>query len=292
MAEVLTVPKPATAPEPVAVGEPLQAVLEDYEMSMLAPGCAATTITSRLCGVRLITSLTGADPRLATSLQLQRWLGGDMSGWTRATYFSHARGWFRFLQETGGRTDNPITAMRKPKSPRGVPRPLAPEVVEELLATTRGHAHMFVLLAAYAGLRVHEIAKLRGVDVTEQTLRVVGKGGCDASLPTHPRIWAEAPAYPRSSWWFPSYGASGHIQPGSVTKAVGRALASIGVDGHAHAHQLRHSLGTNVLKSAGGNLRVAQQLLRHSSPQSTAIYTMIDDGDMRTAVMGLPGWAA
>jgi integrase len=54
-------------------------------------------------------------------------------------------------------------------------------------------------------------------------------------------------------------------------------------------HQLRHWFGTNVLRAADGNLRVAQERLRHASPASTAIYTPVEDKDRTLRVMRLPG---
>jgi len=41
--------------------------------------------------------------------------------------------------------------------------------------------------------------------------------------------------------------------------------------GHIHPHQLRHSFGVHYLK-AGGNIRVLQKLLGHSSLTTTQIY--------------------
>jgi integrase len=64
----------------------------------------------------------------------------------------------------------------------------------------------YVLLGAYAGLRVHEIAKVRGedVDTDAMTLRVHGKGGVEAVLPLHPLIATISRGYPDRGWWFPS----------------------------------------------------------------------------------------
>ena len=59
-----------------------------------------------------------------------------------------------------------------------------------------------------------------------------------------------------------------------------------GVPGSAHS--LRHFYGTQTLRSSGGNLRVTQELMRHASPATTAIYTKVDDEQMRAAVDALP----
>jgi site-specific recombinase XerD len=267
--------------------EELHKVLGDYTRAMIAAGNRPRTVKARLAGVSLLGQAVGADPRWVTTVDVQAWLALPHADWTRTTYYGHARAWFRFLVDSGRRDDDPTARMRRPKKPHGVPQPLDDVVVKELLASTRGRVYSYVLLGLYAGLRVHEIAQIRGVDVTRTRLRVVnGKGGKDATLPTHPAIWEDAQRYPVSAaWWFPSYSEAGHVAPGSVSTAVRRALRDIGVEGHAH--QLRHTFGTNVLNSSGGNLRVAQELLRHESPTTTAVYTMVEDSAKVAAVLAL-----
>jgi site-specific recombinase XerD len=45
-----------------------------------------------------------------------------------------------------------------------------------------------------------------------------------------------------------------------------------GIHKRAHVHTLRHSYATHLLE-AGVNLRLIQDYLGHTSPQTTAIYT-------------------
>jgi integrase/recombinase XerD len=75
-----------------------------------------------------------------------------------------------------------------------------------------------------------------------------------------------------------------HRQPGP---RPGPALRRAGVA--ASAHQLRHWFGTQTLRAAGGNLRTAQELLRHADANTTAGYTKVDDADRRAAILALPG---
>ncbi|MGI8881058.1 MAG: tyrosine-type recombinase/integrase [Jatrophihabitans sp.] len=150
-----------------------------------------------------------------------------------------------------------------------------------------GRTRTMILLGAYQGLRVHEIAKIRGEDFTGDSLRVVGKGKVAADLPVHPVIAAEAARYPAVGWWFPSPYCEGEpVTANSVSGVISAALRRSGVN--ATAHQLRHHFGTEILRASGGNLRVAQELLRHASPATTAVYTMIDDEQRRAAILALP----
>lgn len=258
-----------------------------YRQSMTAAGHSDETIRSRILGVRQLAYYAGVDPVTATIHDVELWLSRDLRPWSRRTYFTHARAWFAWLVERGERDDNPLEKVHPPRVPRAVPRPLDDDAVQYLLETSTGYLRSFALLALFAGLRIHEIAKIRGADVSVTSLRVVGKGGVIASLPTHPLIWQDAQNYPRDlQYWFPSYlSASGHIAPGSVTQAVRRALDEIGV--HGTPHQLRHRYGTDVYKASGGDLLRTQRLLRHANVSTTQGYALVEDESLRPLVHAL-----
>ena len=98
---------------------------------------------------------------------------------TRATHHQAIRAWCRWLITTGRRTDDTTILAPPPKVPRGRPRPLAAAHLGVLLqSVNRRRTCAMILLAAYAGIRVSEIAAVRGedVDLLTRTITVVGKG--------------------------------------------------------------------------------------------------------------------
>ena len=134
-----------------------------------------------------------------------------------------------------------------------------------------------ILLAAFAGLRVHEIAKVRGehLDLVDRRLTVHGKGDITATLPLHHRIveHAYAAGMPRTGWWFPG-SDRGHQRRESVGQTIKEVMVRAGVLGSAH--QLRHWYGSELLAN-GVDLRTVQELMRHRSVSSTQIYTQVTD---------------
>jgi integrase/recombinase XerD len=54
------------------------------------------------------------------------------------------------------------------------------------------------------------------------------------------------------------------------------ACENVGIDKHVTPHSLRHSYATRLLEM-GVDISVVQMLLRHSSIQSTLIYTHLTD---------------
>lgn len=253
---------------------------------------SSRTINERVTTIERLTSWLGIDPIHADSEQLQDWLAhGDWAPSTRATYYGHLRAFYGYLHRQGLRTDDPTASMGKPKRPRAIPHPVADAHMPRLLAvkmwpTTR----MMILLAALAGLRAHEIAKVHGrdVDLIGQTLRITGKGGFTSTIPLHPLIVQEAADFPKGGYWFPSpTKASRPILGQSVSNRIAETMRRAGVPGSAHG--LRHWFGTTLV-DGGVDLRVAQELLRHQSLATTQIYIQTSDQRKVEGVRSLDLW--
>lgn len=267
----------------------LEDLLARYENWMRANGWTERTVDVRRHMAERIL-FQWPDPTGITPADLMDWLGnlGSKRGripsqWTRATYHGHVRAFFRWLKADGIIESDPTASelFRRPKSPSGHPKPLTKSEESRALMAARGNVRAWLLLALRQGLRAHEIAKIRGEDVQEDMIYVRGKGGKEAHLPTHPDIWALAQRYPRRGWWFPSPAHDGHISGNAVTILVGRLFRQLQIDGSIH--RARHSYGTTLLR-AGANMRVVQTLMRHSSPATTALYTAVDEDELRAAI--------
>ena len=261
-----------------------------------AAGLSERTITSRVATLRILAR--AVDPLTASSDDITDWLATLTTGrtgepvliGTRATYRRQLGAFYGWLSDMGHRRDNPMAHVPKVRTSLGLPRPWSPEqarsILDACLDPRAVQTRAYVILAAFAGLRVHEIAKVRGEDVRGDELAVAGKGGSDSTIPMHPMVQALARTMPQSGWWFPSDSATGHVHRCSVSSAIKRAMTRAGVPGTPHA--ARHHYGTQVLRASGGDLRTAQRALRHKSVQTTAIYTQVPDDALRRAIAGIP----
>lgn len=266
------------------------AFLQEFSDWLASWGASKNTIRDKLVVVGAGLRDWGP-PEHVEQRDIELWLANPAySPWTRATYYSHARSYFGWLHQSGRILSDPMATMRRPKCPKGRPRPLSADEQQLVLSGASGDLLTWVSLAMYAGLRVHEVAKIQGADVDSDALYVVGKGGQSAILPTHPVIWELAQTYPRSGYWFPSARtASGHRTSTGITGVVSSYFGSLGITGSLH--RCRHSYGTNLIRG-GANIRVVQTLLRHSSLATTALYTAVDEDERTEAIRRLSRPAA
>ncbi len=209
-----------------------------------------------------------------------------------------ARSFARHLEREGLGRVGPLSAVRAPKVPRGLPKPVSVEAALALSdANTRaGEAREQWILARDAaviallygaGLRISEALGLTASQApkadTEGRITVLGKGNKTRMVPLIAPVsraiadyvalcpYALAPDAPLFR------GArGGPLSPRIVQLAVERMRGALGLPDSATPHALRHSFATHLL-AKGGELRAIQELLGHASLSTTQIYTALDD---------------
>lgn len=269
-------------------------LVEDWVLWMQARGMSKRTVSERPAMIERVAKASDVSPDVLSSRQVLTYLArSGVSQSTRANYHVALSAWFKWLVEQGHREDDPMARVPRPKIPRRRPRPVETAHLERLLAS-RMHrrTRTMILLAAFQGLRVHEVAKVKGedIDLIGERLYVIGKGGVDEWLPLHPRIAREARSYPRKGYWFTTYIGNAERQVGpvlaaSVSRIISVAMTRAGIPGSAHA--LRHWYGTQLVRG-GADLRTAQTLLRHASLATTQIYVAVGEDRRIAAVSRLP----
>ena len=164
----------------VATADDIVPPIEAYELWMRGRGLAVRTIGETMCTLRRVQRESGYPIEATPALALSRFLASEQLGArARYTYHGHLRGFYRWLADNSMGADAMATLPR-PRMPRCTPRPITTAQLQTLLALPlRRRTRAMVLLASLAGLRAHEIAKVRGqdVDANNRTLYVIGKGG-------------------------------------------------------------------------------------------------------------------
>lgn len=173
------------------------------------------------------------------------------------------------------RPDEELPYIRRTK---GVPRPLSDEQLTTLLTSAMEPARSWFILGAFAGLRAMEVAKLRGADL-EQTpdgyvLRIIGKGGKEATIPAHELVVEVIRKYGR-------LGRLWEVTAHGVSRVACAEMRRLGVQSTFHA--CRHTFATSVL-AASGDITIVQRLLRHESIATSVVYSRIADNKPRAVL--------
>ena len=252
-----------------------------FEPWLRANNCGDITVKDRVSHLANFERSHPAFPHVTPS-EISIWLGRPgYATWSRATYYGHLRSYYRFALDVGIVEVDPMVRMRHPKPGKCVPRPLSPDQVAAVMVGADTDTHAWLTLGLYAGLRAHEIAKIRGEDIDRDQLYVLGKGGQAAYVPTHPLVWKLALTRPRYGCWFPSHAREGHVTSAGVSAVTSKLFTANGIEGSIH--RCRHTFATQLLR-AGVNIRVVQTLMRHESLASTEIYLAVDDNECRDAI--------
>ena len=206
------------------------------------------------------------------------------------------RSYLRFLEREGRADASALSAIRGPKLPRLLPKPVSAKTAlrlvdpEERADETRApwilarDAAVMTLLYG-CGLRISEALGLLAQDCPEagfDTLRITGKGGRTRIVPVIGPVIEAIAAYRalcpyRLAQNEPLFRGArgGALSPRIIQLAMARLRGGLGLPDTATPHALRHSFATHLL-TRGGDLRAIQELLGHASLSTTQIYTEVD----------------
>ncbi len=211
-----------------------------------------------------------------------------------ARALSSLRNFFRFLEKRGLAANAAIGAVRTPKLPRGVPKPLSAEDAKSALSVAfdlqdepwqaaRDQA-LFTLIYG-CGLRISEALGLAVGSIPGgegDAITITGKGNKQRVVPLLPIVKDRIAAYlalcphARGKRDPLFVGARGQrLNPGVVQRQMRKVRATLGLPDTATPHALRHSFATHLL-AGGGDLRTIQELLGHASLSTTQRYTEVD----------------
>lgn len=245
--------------------------------------------TRRLQGHYARHFIADYDPATVTPTDIGAWIRRPewAANSQTAAYTSLSKFFRWYCVITAQRVDNPMLLVDRPKSKRGIPRPV-PEAVLNLYRQSAETADDLLMfdLAALQGMRRGEIASLKveNIDMERGVLMVCGKGDRIRAIPIHAdvRDRLSAKADCASEWVFPSPRGDGHIHP----RTAGRRVTAM-MGGAYTTHQLRHRFATAVYKASGNDIRVTQELLGHANITTTQIYTQVDSASLVRAVAGV-----
>ena len=178
------------------------------------------------------------------------------------------------------------TAIKRPRKSQYLPTVLSKEEVIAILRVTRNLKHRAILAMIYSGgLRIGELLelKLANIDVLRRQVHIKNsKGRKDRMV-----VLAESMLPLLNNYlstytpqvYFTEGQSGGPYSAQSIRAFLQDSCRRAGIKKRVTPHTLRHSYATHMLEN-GIDIRYIQELLGHSKPETTMIYTHVSRKDI------------
>ncbi len=224
-----------------------------------------------------------------------------LSSTSRARKVSAIRAFFRYLTDKRHLLEvNPMSNLEAPSIRKSLPVYLTTEDSIRLLDAVQGEYaerdYCILTLFLNCGLRVSELVGLNLSDFQGDTVRVLGKGNKERTVYLNEACKAALEQYlPKrilphdrdQNALFISRNRN-RINVQTVKWLVKKYIGQAGLDTQKYsAHKLRHTAATLMYQN-GVDIRTLQNILGHTSVNTTMIYTHIEDSSLREAASKNP----
>ncbi len=185
---------------------------------------------------------------------------------------SAMRGFVEYLNDNGMncvlKSDDSV------KVAKTLPKPISHQHILEALQYTDIQEKLIIIMLYTLGLRISELSSLELDDITEEWVRVLGKGNKQRDLPlissTKKILDEYLGVFVLKKFLFEKSGEK--LSENSLRYIVTKVFRKVGIK--VTPHQLRHSYATSLLNS-GAPIVDVSELLGHSSMATTQIYTKL-----------------
>ncbi len=250
-------------------------------------------------------SYTEVDPSVVRNFMTEELMKSSSGGNPKrslARRMSALRGYYDFLFRKGEVSSNVFRLLSAPKQDKKLPQVLYVDEVIRLLDANakredflapRDQAILELLYAS--GMRASELVSLRPIDIDYRgkTIRVTGKGDKQRLVPFNNSAAEAMHVYSRElRSTLLARNHTGRRPVEFFLSAQGRKLtvkgleyilkqveAKTGTYLGLHPHELRHSFATHLLDN-GADLKMIQEMLGHSTIDTTQVYTHVSEKRM------------
>ena len=257
-------------------------------------GRSDVTIYHRHCTLTRLAAALPGELLEATPDDLYAWRDTlTLAPGTIYAYVSHVRAFYDWAVKQKLITSNPVADVPVPKLPKRHPRPITEVELQHALDHANVRVRLWLVLAAWCGLRAKEVALLQADCVRlyddHPHLKIsydATKGSTERTVPLHPYAVTELQRadLPSAGYLFRKLDGA-PVSPNLVSKLSNQHLHALGITDTFHS--LRHRFGTRAY-GVEFNLRAVQELLGHSRIDTTAGYAAVDSTALSRTVNAIP----
>ena len=215
---------------------------------------------------------------------------------TRARKTSSLRKFYHYhCEKTNQISHNPTRELETPKPKKTLPKFLSLQESLDLLSAVDGpyqeRDYCIMVLFLNCGLRVSELVGANLDDISEDRLRVLGKGSkerilylneaCRDAIAAYLPVRLQPKEGYRNAMFISRLGR--RIDEQTVKWLVKKYLSNAGLaQKHCSAHKLRHTAATLMYQN-GVDVRTLKEVLGHENLDTTMIYTHVIDQNLKQA---------
>lgn len=220
-------------------------------------------------------------------LKWRTWMERRLKPGTIRGYMSKLKNILQFCNRKG-LSNFDIDELYLPKVPIGLPKFLYDYEIEALIqAATSDRDKAIISLLFTSGIRAGELVRLTKSDLDGRTLYIrLAKGSKSRPVYMSPRTNEYLQSYLRtridsSDILFRNYQKKA-FEVGSITKLLQKIALDAGITKPVHAHVLRHSTATHMVRN-GVDTSHVQKLLGHAYISTTQVYVHLLNQDVQEA---------
>ena len=220
---------------------------------------------------------------------------------TRARKISALRGFYKYYcDKLQLITENPTKSLDVPKAKKELPKFLTLQESLDLLGAIDGQYqqrdYCIITLFLNCGMRVSELVNINLQDISENRLRLLGKGNkermvylnqaCVDAIEAYLPYRLPPKAGHKNALFISRFGQRINVQ--TVKALVKKYLGHAGLSQkHCSVHKLRHTAATLMYQN-GVDVRTLKEVLGHENLDTTMIYTHVIDQNLKDAADANP----
>jgi site-specific recombinase XerD len=209
---------------------------------------------------------------------------------------SAIKSYITFLEKFNYSKNNYSELIRIPKKSKSLPKVMTKKEVSQLIKHVEMNTKKnlrddaLIELLYSTGLRVSEVAnlKLKDINLKKSEIKILGKGNKERIVIFNNKSKEKIISYLKNDKRYISIKTEALFQnkfkealsTRSIQRILKKYLNFSGINSKYSTHTLRHTFATHLLEG-GADIKVIQQLMGHSSPETTKIYTHVSSSTLK-----------
>ena len=209
---------------------------------------------------------------------------------------SAIKSYITFLEKFNYSKNNYSELISIPKKSKSLPKVMTKKEVSQLIKHVEMNTKKnlrddaLIELLYSTGLRVSEVVnlKLKDINLEKSEIKILGKGNKERIVIFNNKSKEKIIRYLKNDKRYISIKTEALFQnkfkealsTRSIQRILKKYLNFSGINSKYSTHTLRHTFATHLLEG-GADIKVIQQLMGHSSPETTKIYTHVSSSTLK-----------